>query len=464
MENIELRKDFHQGLAPLSAQRIFEMPSRKLGYFGVIALLGFAATAFGLAPMVPDAAESPRRLVTQPLATIDVAPQIAPLENQDFQLFYGDVTRSSDTFDGLLRRLNVTDSGAAEFLRTDATANRLLAGRAGKMVQVRTDSKGRLLQLVARYPAEQPELIATHFTRLTIEASTDSSFVSRLESVALSSQLRMGTGTIESSLFAATDEARIPDPIATQMAEIFSGDIDFHRELRKDDSFSVLFEVPTADGEPINWNQGTGRVLAAEFINRGRSHAAVWFQEGNSKGAYFDFNGQSKQRNFLSSPMEFSRVTSGFAMRLHPILNTWRKHKGVDYGAPTGTPVRSVADGVVDFAGWQNGYGNVVSIKHDGYKSTLYAHLSRINVKLGQKVNQGEYVGAVGATGWATGPHLHFELKVKGEHKDPLILAKSSDSVAISADARSQFLQQSSLARSKLMAAQTLSSSGQIAE
>lgn len=464
MKNTELRKDFHPGLAPLSAQRIFGKHSRKLGHFGAITLLGFAATAFGLAPMVPDAAEVPRRLVTESLATIEVDSQLAELESQDLQLFYGDVTRSSDTFDGLLRRLNVTDSHAAEFLRTDATAKKLLAGRGGKMVQVRTDSKGQLLQLVARYAAEQTQMIATHFSRLTIERSSDSSFVSRIETVALSSQLRMGTGTIESSLFAATDAARIPDPIATQMAEIFSGDIDFHRELRKDDSFSVLFEIPTADGEPINWNQGTGRVLAAEFINRGRSYSAVWFQDETSKGAYFDFNGQSRQRNFLSSPMEFSRVTSGFAMRLHPILNTWRKHKGVDYGAPTGTPVRSVADGVVDFAGWQSGYGNVVSIKHDGDKSTLYAHLSRINVKLGQKVSQGEYVGAVGATGWATGPHLHFELKVKGEHKDPLILAKASESVEISADARPRFFQQASLARSQLMAAQTLSSSGQTAE
>ncbi len=444
--------------------RTLSQHPRSMTSIVVVALLGFAATAFGLAPMVPDAAEMPRRMVTESLAPIDLAPQIALLANQDLQLFRGDLTRQSDTFDSLLKRLNVTDSRAADFLRSDTTAQKLLSGRGGKMVQVRTDGEGRLLEMVARYPAERSDLVATHFTRLRVERVGDGSWASAADLVGLASQVRMGSGSIRSSLFAATDEARIPDPIASQMAEIFAGDIDFHRELRKGDTFSVVFEIPTADGEPINWNQGAGRVLAAEFINKGRSHSALWFQEGGAKGSYFDLNGQSKQRSFLSSPMEFSRVTSGFAMRLHPILNTWRQHKGVDYGAPVGTPVRSVADGVVEFAGWQNGYGNVVTVKHSGEKSTLYAHLSRIDVKVGQKVGQGEHVGAVGATGWATGPHLHFEFKIKGEHQDPLILAKSADAVAISSGARPQFMQLASVSRSKLMTAQTMSSSGQIAE
>ena len=126
------------------------------------------------------------------------------------------------------------------------------------------------------------------------------------------------------------------------------------------------------------------------------------------------------RRAFLASPMEFSRVTSGFAMRFHPILQTWRAHLGVDYGAPTGTPVRTVGDGVVEFAGVQNGYGNVVQVEHGNDRSTLYAHLSRIDVRKGQRVEQGQRIGAVGATGWATGPHLHFEFRVNGEHQDPL--------------------------------------------
>jgi murein DD-endopeptidase MepM/ murein hydrolase activator NlpD len=157
-------------------------------------------------------------------------------------------------------------------------------------------------------------------------------------------------------------------------------------------------------------------VLAAEFVNAGRTHQAVWFVDGQGRGAYFGPDGLSRRRAFLASPLEFSRVTSGFAMRFHPLLKSWRAHLGVDYGAPTGTAVRSVGDGVVHFAGRQNGYGNVVEVQHGNERSTLYAHLSRIDVRKGQRVEQGESLGAVGATGWATGPHLHFEFRVAGHH------------------------------------------------
>jgi murein DD-endopeptidase MepM/ murein hydrolase activator NlpD len=181
----------------------------------------------------------------------------------------------------------------------------------------------------------------------------------------------------------------VPDGVTNQIAEIFGTDIDFRRELRKGDTFTVLYEAHTADGEPITWGGSAGRVLAARFINKGETRDAVWFQEAGRKGAYFDLTGRSKTRAFLASPLAFSRVTSGFAMRFHPILQTWRRHLGVDFGAPTGTPVRSVGEGVVSFAGRQGGYGNVVQVQHSGNRSTLYAHLSRIDVRKGQRVEQG---------------------------------------------------------------------------
>lgn len=134
------------------------------------------------------------------------------------------------------------------------------------------------------------------------------------------------------------------------------------------------------------------------------------------------------RRAYLTSPVEFSRVSSGFAMRLHPIHKTWRAHLGTDFAAPTGTAVRTVGDGVVDFAGVQNGYGNVIYVKHRNQHVTVYAHLSRIDVKKGQAVDQGQKIGAVGATGWATGPHLHFEFRVNGEHRDPMTIARESES------------------------------------
>jgi murein DD-endopeptidase MepM/ murein hydrolase activator NlpD len=276
------------------------------------------------------------------------------------------------------------------------------------------------------------------------------------EMLPLQSQTRLASGTIRSSLFAASDEAQIPDAIAVQIAEIFAADIDMHRELRRGDTFSVVYEAPTADGEPVPWNQSTGRVLAAEFVNGGKTHQALWYRDAEGRGAYFDLSGQSKKRTFLASPMEFSRLSSGFAMRFHPLLQKWRAHLGVDYAAPTGTPVRTVGDGVVEFAGQQNGYGNVVQIKHNNARSTLYAHLSRIDVKAGQRIEQGQRIGAVGSTGWSTGPHLHFEFRVNGQHQDPLRIAKASEAVAVAPAAKAEFASLAQTLQVKLGVAETL--------
>ena len=184
--------------------------------------------------------------------------------------------------------------------------------------------------------------------------------------------------------------------------------------------------------------------------------SAMWFKDGEGKGSYFGLDGQSKQRSLLSSPLEFSRVTSGFAMRMHPILNSWKQHKGVDYGAPTGTPIRAIGEGVVEFAGWQNGYGNVIHIQHRNERSTVYAHLSRIDVAKGQRVEQGAVIGAVGQTGWATGPHLHYEVKINGAQQDPLLVAQSSEAVTISPAGLARFSQLAQSVRVQLGIAETL--------
>jgi murein DD-endopeptidase MepM/ murein hydrolase activator NlpD len=368
-----------------------------------------------------------------------------------------ETTRASDTADSLLRRLGVIDAEAAQFLRSDRTAQRVLNGRPGKMVSAELDDEGQLKTLVARFATEDDGASAapSRFQRLTV-ARLNGRLMAKVETAALGSTTRLAGGSIRSSLFAATDDAGIPDAIAVQMAEMFSTDIDFHRELRKGDAFSVVYEALTADGEPITWNQGSGRVLAAEFVNNGKSYQAVWFGNTDGKGSYYDFKGESKRRAFLASPMEFSRVTSGFSMRMHPILQTWRAHLGTDYGAPSGTPVRSVGDGVVEFAGWQNGYGNVVKVAHNGGRSTLYAHLSRVNVRQGQRVEQGQNIANVGATGWATGPHLHFEFKVNGQHQDPLKIAKAAETVALDASQRPRFAQWAVAMKTQLEAADEL--------
>ena len=435
----------HISLAKASARDLFKKHPRAVTGSVVALLGGFAITAFGIAPLAPDAADLPRQLVTETVVPVDIEAQLQALAEHELQLSRSDLTRASDTADSLLRRLGVADAEAAAFLRKDAVARRVLEGRSGKMIQVSADGSGALQSLVARYPADNADQAATHFTRLTITRGEDGSFSARSELAALQAEVKLGSGMIRSSLFAATDDAKLPDAIAGQLAEMFSTEIDFHRELRKGDTFSVVYETMTADGEPVTWNQGAGHVLAAEFVNGGQTHQAMWYRDASGKGAYFDFNGQSKRRSFLASPMEFSRITSGFAMRFHPIKQSWRAHLGVDYGAPTGTPVRAVGDGVVEFAGVQNGYGNVVVLKHADDRTTLYAHLSRIDVRLGQRVEQSQRIGAVGATGWATGPHLHFEFRIKGKHQDPLKIAKSSETVTITPASRARF---ASMARS----------------
>ena len=421
----------------------------------VAALAGFSAVAFGIAPLAPDAARLPQQVITEELPLQGLDEQLNALATLDLTLNRSEVTRGSDTAESLLTRLGVSDPAAALFLRQDPVGRAVLQGRGGKLVQVRSDAQGRLIELVARYAIDKRELAGTHFTRLTMVRFEDR-WHARTEPVAMSSRIRLAGGTIRTSLFAATDEAGIPDAIGSQLAEIFSTELDFHRQLRRGDTFSVVYEALTADGEPVPWNVGAGRVLAAEFVNLGRVYHAVWFDNPGGRSGYFDINGQSKRRSFLASPMEFSRVTSGFAMRFHPILQRWRAHLGVDYGAPIGTPVRSIGDGLVTFAGWQNGYGNVVEIRHAQNRETLYAHMSRIDVRKGQRIKQGQNLGAVGSTGWATGPHLHFEFRVNGEHRDPLLVARSAETLALDAVSRQRFAETVRTVRTKLELAATV--------
>jgi murein DD-endopeptidase MepM/ murein hydrolase activator NlpD len=429
----------------------------------VALMAGFGITAVAVAPLAPDPALLPQRVLSEVIEPTGLAEQLVALASHDMTLTRSDITRGTDTAAGLLARLGVRDPEALAFLRSDSTARLLLGGRGGKMVQAETDANGALLQLVARYPAERSELADSHFTRLTLDR-IDGRWRVLLQNVPYTAQTRLASGSIQSTLFSATDESGIPDAVAAQIAEIFATDIDFHRELRRGDTFSVVYETLTADGEPVPWNEGAGRVLAAEFVNAGRAHHAVWYQADNGRGAYFGLDGQSKRRSFLSSPMEFSRVTSGFALRMHPILNVQRRHLGVDYAAPIGTPVRSVGDGVVEFAGRQNGYGNVVEIKHGKERSTLYAHLSSIDVRPGQRVEQGQRVGAVGMTGWTTGPHLHFEFRIDGQHQDPLRVAKASEAVPLDTAARAQFAEIARGLQAKLVVAETLAGQRVLAE
>jgi murein DD-endopeptidase MepM/ murein hydrolase activator NlpD len=435
----------------------------------VLALLaGSAFTAFGTAPLtsslstLPAAAAPVVTTVHEELALPQLPAVLAELDNHALRLYRNELTRATDTADSLLQRLGVDDFVTAQFLRNDPIASTVLQGRVGKSIKAVVDN-GQLVEMVIRGPAELGGDIDTHFTRITVQreqTAGGSRWQVLREVLPLENHTVTASGTIQSSLYAAADDAHVPDSVTNQLAEIFGTDIDFRRELRKGDAFSVMYESQSADGEPVTWSSGAGRVLAARFINKGQAHDAVWFQERGEKGGYFDLQGRSKVRSFLSSPLAFSRVTSGFAMRFHPIMQKWRAHLGVDFGAPTGTAVRSVGDGVVSFAGWQNGYGNVVQLQHRGDRTTVYAHLSRVDVRMGQRVEQGARIGAVGATGWATGPHLHFEFKLSGRQVDPLTIARESETLQLTTGALMVFRRQAVDIAQQLQAAEQWQAAG----
>jgi murein DD-endopeptidase MepM/ murein hydrolase activator NlpD len=378
-------------------------------------LLTAGGGAFAVASLGPDASALPVREILVPVQPLPIEQQAEALDAHHFSLFTAEAVRSSDTAESLLGRLGINDPVAAAFLRQDPLAPRQVLGVAGRTVSAEASDARNLLRLSVRWAADD-----RNFQRLVVERQPSGQFASRIETAPLVASLRVGSGTIRSSLFAAVDEAGLPDAVTNQMVDIYSGEIDFHRQLRAGDRFAVVYETLEADGEAMR----TGRVVSAQFVNAGRPLEALWYTPPGERPGYYDFEGHSLERAFLASPMEITRITSGFSMRFHPILHKWRAHKGVDYGAPTGTPVRTVGDGKVEFAGQQNGFGNVIYIDHGKGDTTLYAHLSRIYVRKGQAVERGERIGAVGSPGWATGPHLHFEFHEKGVERDPIEVAR----------------------------------------
>ncbi|WP_233204897.1 M23 family metallopeptidase [Limnohabitans sp. 15K] len=407
-------------------------------------LLAGGGGAFAIANLGPDISAQPVVTVTVPVESPSLQAQAQALDLVNIRLTRTDSTRSTDTPESLLRRLGMVDPDAAAFLRKNPLAKQALK-QAGRSVVAEADSQERLSQLHVRWLNNESD---TFFQRLAIKR-TDKGLQAALETSPMNTSLRMTGGTVASSLYDAADEARLPDAIVGQLTQIFSNQIDFHRTLRKGARFAVVYEVLEADGEPIR----TGRVLTAEFNNGNKSYEAVWHEEPGQKGNYYSLDGKTLSRTYLAAPVAFSRKTSGFAMRLHPIFQTMKAHLGVDYAAPTGTPAQTVGDGVVEFAGVQGGYGNTVIVRHGNNHSTVYAHLSRIQVRKGQSVQKGQTIGAVGSTGWSTGPHLHFEFRVNGTHVDPQKVIQQAQSVPLSPTAMARFKTTATQARSQLQAA-----------
>jgi murein DD-endopeptidase MepM/ murein hydrolase activator NlpD len=393
------------------AQKLFDLvrkfPIRHRIAAALIAVPCFGVVAaFGIAPdTIVEAV--PVNAVVEELTL----PPLAPAGESTPAFTREERVQRGDTVASLLARLEVDDPAASKFLRDNKQAKALYQLIPGRTVRVTTHADGKLVSL--RY-LNGGNLLAVD--------RNENGFTVEEAPAQLEQRVLMKSSEIRNSLFGATDAAGVPDAVATQIAEIFSTDIDFHRDLRKGDRFSVVYEVLYHRGEAVK----TGRVLAAEFINQGKTYQAVFFNYAENQGAYYTPDGRNLRKQFLRSPLEFSRITSGFTQaRFHPVLQTWRAHKGTDYGAPSGTRVKATGDGEVDFAGRQGGYGNVVVLRHQSKYTTWYGHLSGFakGLRKGKRVAQGEVIGYVGATGLATGPHLHYEFRINGVHQNPLRVA-----------------------------------------
>jgi len=377
-----------------------------------------AAAAVGMVSQNSEATALPTvQQITETLAL----PEIGASEATDAEELFvrEERVQRGDSVASMLSRLKVSDAALQRFLVQEPAARSIYQLYPGRAIQVATDAQGemRWLRYVHTPGAESDGQVVQQL--LEVMRTSDGGYTASEQEIPAERSVQVAVGTIRTSLFGATDAAGVPYEVARQMIDILSSDVDFFRDLRTGDQFRVIYESFSTNGVSAR----SGRILALEFVNDGKSYEAVWFdpQTAGESGSYYGFDGSSRRRAFLRVPLEFTRVSSGFGMRRHPVMNTLRGHKGVDYAAPTGTPIQATADGVVEFSGSQRGYGNTLVLKHHGDYSTLYAHLSRFapGMKKGQRITQGQTIGYVGSTGMATGPHLHYEFRIAGRQIDP---------------------------------------------
>ncbi len=319
-----------------------------------------------------------------------------------------DLVVSGDSISNLFARngLNAKD---AYFIGKSAPKEALLL-QVGQRLRWQTNAQGDVNILHI-----QVSMTKTHiFTR-----TQENHFVYKMQKKVTDSRPRYASATIDNSLFLDGGRAHIPQQVLIELAGIFSWDIDFAQDIRKGDSFQLIYEEVFLEGKRI----GTGDILVARFINKGKSYTALRYKSANGKVDYYNEKGLSMRKAFLRNPIDFARISSRFSLgRKHPILNRIRAHRGTDYAAATGTPIKAAGDGKIIWAGRKGGFGNAVVIQHGSRYQTLYAHLSRFNrnARRGRSVRQGQIIGYVGQTGLATGPHLHYEFRVNGVHRDSL--------------------------------------------
>ncbi len=350
--------------------------------------------------------------------------------------------RSGDTLSSLFHHLKLSAGELHAMMQANASQTATLRQlRPGQILRFQIDESKKQLQ-VLHYHIDQ-------LTTLLVERNGND-FTTRQITRSVDKHLAYSSATITSSFFVAGQQAGLSDSLIMDLADIFGWDIDFALDIRQNDSFTVLYEQAYLDGEPLT----DTNILAAEFINQGRKYQAVRHVDNEGNVSFYSPEGLSMRKAFLRSPVDFKRISSGFRPeRYHPVLGVKRPHRGVDYAAPTGTPIKASGDGRIDFIGTKSGYGKTIILQHGGAYRTLYAHMSRFNpkVRTGSRVKQGQIIGYVGQTGLATGPHLHYEFLVNGVHRNPLTV-KLPTAEPIDNKYRVQFQQQAQVRLAQLEA------------
>ncbi len=336
------------------------------------------------------------------------------------------VIRRNDTLDSIFRRLRISVEDLSIVRSLPGVRQSLDFLRPGDVVKL-TSLNGELTSLQRR---------VSDTATVLVKREPDGEFAANIIKNALELRTSRMHGEISSSLFKTINDLGASDQVALQLAEVFRYDIDFAQELQPGDTFTIVLEKVWRDGKFLR----DGEITAAEFVNNGKAYRAVRYILPDGHHEYYTPAGQSIRRAFLRAPVDFSRISSGFGLRWHPILNRLRAHQGIDYAAPVGTPVHAAGDGRVTFRGVQGGYGNVLSIEHGSGVETLYGHLSGFasSAGIGRHVRQGDIIGYVGMTGLATGPHLHYEYRIGGIHRNPASV-KSLPAEPITASLRHDF-------------------------
>ena len=316
-----------------------------------------------------------------------------------------------DTLSGILNRNGLNADEMRQLMTNEVVKQHLSNIDVGQVLELTQYSNGNFMSLTTR---------AGDDTRVNI-LSTSKGFDINVIDLPIERKRTVSSGRIDQSLYIAAEEANLKQSTIMELANIFQWELDFARDIREGDQFSLVYDRLYREGEYI----GDGDILAAEFIRGGKTYQAIRFTTDEGKTGYFSPDGKSKRRTFMRHPVDVVRITSKFnPERLHPVLHQLRAHRGVDYGSPHGSPIYATADGIVVFAGEKNAYGNTVILKHGEKFSTLYAHMSKISSKskVGDRVSQGDVIGYVGNSGRVTGTHLHYEFRVNGKQIDPLIV------------------------------------------